>query len=558
MRVPIRKLGLHGLAYPSDTPPEDPPLNAFTDGDGGAFRDRAARKTYGYRNEVIDFPEDVFWFQSWEDGDVITVAFAAEDQIYTTVDGQYVNQATLEDQAGAVMANMATPSQRWQSDVFGRFCIMNNTQDIPVYSEAYTAGPPAVWNFKEIPGWGTGVGPTGSVRSIRAAYNHLIALGVVNYPYTVFCSTRGTPEAMPTSWDTSDTTQTARSFPLQSKDGPIVDGGMLNGRFMIYQRYATTALDYVGGSYVFNARRVIDVGLCNPDAFVAFENFHLVVGEKEIVIHDGSSIVARPDDNRIRRRFYGEVSDLTKVKCSKCYMNHEVLIHYNDDRLLIYNFRENTWSFESLGRDIARIDRAISPAVPTSWAEMVMSWSSASMSWAALAGVDRVTRLYHLQPRSLDIRNTGYTRQGDDNSFLSIDGTDRVLESGSAGSGDRILLESSEMEEYDAWLMREFVDLDELTGDDTRVKRVDEIWLQIKGSGPIDFQVGTSFSTTDAIAWQEKVTFNMSDSPEQFKVDVRAAGRYLHYRLGSWDGTKNTGWWALSGMSLEVNLEGPR
>lgn len=557
MLVPLRSFGSGGIATLSDAQAQDLKANVFTDGESAGFRDRAAQKAEGYLNAVIDFVEDAFWFQGWETDDLITIAFGMEDQIYTTTDGQYVNQAALLDQAGAGMSSMTSTTTRWQSEVFGKFCLMNNGSDIPVYSVSHAAGPPSVWTFREIPGWGAASSPTGAVSVIRAAYNHLIALGVEDFPYTVFTSVRGSPEAFPTSWDYGTPGTLAKRFPVQSSDGPLVDGGLLNGRFIIYQRYACGVLDYVGGNNVFNFRRLLDVGLCNREAFASFENYHLVVGEREIVIHDGSSIT-RVDDNRVRTRFFGEVSDLSTVKCTTDPEHHEVLIHYNGDRLLIYNYLENTWAFEDIGRSVARIARAIGPEAPTTWDELTVPWDSLTVTWDSFGSVDRVTRLYQLQTRSLDRRNIGYRRQGDDNAFALEIAPDRILIEGSAGSGDRLILEVAELEEYDGWLARSYVDLDELVGEATRLKRVHAMYLQAKGGGTFAVQIGTSRSLVDTVKWGPVRELNFTDEPSRIRIGVRQVGRYLHWRFGSWGEERRPGWWELTGADLEVTVEGRR
>lgn len=561
MLLPLRKFGSAGISTGDDCAEADLPPNAFTEADGGAFRDKQAKKTYGYTSVIQDFPEDVYWFQGWETETEVHIAFCATDDIYTTTDGQYVAEAILNNQAGAVIANLTTTSTDWQSEVFGTFCILNNGTDIPMYSLSKAAGPPVVWTFKQIPGWGTG--PTGGVSSIRAAFNHLIALGVDAFPYTIFTSVVGSPEAMPTSWDYATPGTTAKRFPLQSSGGPIIDGGMLSGRFIVYQRYKCSTLSYVGGNYVFQSTPLFDIGLINKGAFLQFENWHLVVGEKEIVIHDGSSI-KRPDDNRVRVRFYGELVSKASVRCSPCDKNHEVLIHYDGNRILIYNYLEDTWTFETIGNEVKRIARAVGPAAVLSWSDLTMSWADATFSWASMDVVDRNTKLYQLRARSLDLRNVGFTHVGGSADYALEAGTSRlsgdsgILVEGSSGSSDRLIWDDGETVEFDAYLERNYIDLDELTGDAAHVKRVDGAYLQIKGQGLCDVQFGISDTVRDTVRWGEKRTIDFDSESDREKIDVRLAGRYLHWRIGSWDAALNTGYWQISGMDLDVDMESLR
>lgn len=587
MLFPVRNLGSAGVATPDDAPSADLPPHAFTDANSAVFRDHTVRKTQGYETVISPLPEDAYWFQSWftRDGsdDVLSIAFGMEDTIYTSTDTQYVTQAALYDQAGAVLGTppgtMTTPRTLWQSEVFGQFCIMNNGADIPMYSTVYTAGTPSSWRFDQIPGWGKGLAPSGAVSVIRSAYNHLVALGVENSPFTVFTSVQGSPEMFPgtdpdpltpppdEAWDNSIPGTTARSIPLQSRDGPIIDGGMLGGRFIVYQSFACSAMDYVGGDLIVGITRLFENGLINRDAWCQFENLHLVVGEREIYIHDGSS-VKRPDDNTVRHRFFGEVVAKATVRCAHDPENHEVIIYYNGNRALIYSYLENTWTFEDIGQNVQRLAQSPQPGDPITWAELTMPWSDINFSWASMNSIDRTTKLMQLHTQALNIRNKGFKRVGTvegsgfEFGLTEATGTDRFLAEGTAGSGDRLIFdfgeEGSGPVDYDAWAERAYLDLDELTQDAAKIKRVMCIYPQIRGQGRFDLQFGISTTTHDPVRWTEKKLFDFDATPRRERIDVRLAGRYLHWRIGSWDGTNHPGWWAMSGMDIDINLEGRR
>jgi hypothetical protein len=554
MLVRIPKLGSVGVRSTDDYPPSELPPNAFTSSDNVSFSDGCARKMPGWLPAISGFTKDQLWMQPWEDDDTISIAFGAADEISTTINGVNIVAATILDQAG--VASTVSASTGWQSDVFGGFCIMNNRVDIPYYSSAFAT---PTWTFREIPGWGAATSPAGAVQSVRSFQNHLIALGVVDNPYTVFISDQGSPEAFPTSWDYADPTKLARRFPLQSKDGAIVDGGILNDRFMVYQRYACVALEYVGGAFVMAARRVLDVGLINRDAWVQFQNFHFVVSERSISIHDGSQ-GTRPDDDYVENRFFGELSDPAAVFVTKDEENHEILVYYPTEgsvpnRILTYNWIDRTWSFATIGSDVRRIVQGIGPAQGSTWAQLAFPWESINQTWAQLARTDRSTKLLQLRDRTVDIRGSSFTKTLNEEIVAAVDSLDDL---GWDASDDLLWGSGDSAVDYDAWVERLTIDLDELTGNSGQIKYLDAVYFQACGDGSIDIQFGISNSPRDPPRWGKVRTVDLGTELRREKVDVRLTGRYFHWRAGNWRGEPKPGAWKIATIDLSLQQEGLR
>lgn len=556
MRHAIRKLGSAGIITEDDSSTSDLPPGVFTDSDNVDFYHGAVGKASGWVPTMADFSENMLWFQNWEDQTTVNIAFLSADKIWTTTNGTVVEQATI-------LGDALAAATKWQSDVFGKFCVVNNSIGKPKYSSAYTSGTDT-WTFSDLPDWANVNGPNNKpAQSVRGFRNHLVALGVDDSPYTVFVSDQGTPEAIPTSWDSGDPTKLARKFQLQSKDGKILDAGLLNDRLIIYQRYAATALEYVGGNFVMTTRRLFDTGLINRDAWTQFDNYHLVVSENSIVIHDGS-VIQQPDHPRVRHRFFGELGSRDSVKVTRDPDHHMILIYYSTassgpaNRILSFNYLDNLWSFRSIGTTVQRIAPAVAPAQGLTWAQLTMPWSSLTQSWAELGATSRITRLFQLRSQAFDTLNSGFQKTLNDPVYLLIEGvsTDRFLLDGT--TSDKWLLDSGGAEDYDAWAQRSYLDLDEITGNASTIKRVMSIYPQVRGSGKFDLQVGISNALTDPVRWSVKRTIDLSAEPRKQKVDVRMSGRYLHWRFGSWDGSKNTGSWSLSGMDIELAEEGTR
>jgi hypothetical protein len=507
----------------------------------------------GWLPVITGFAKDQLWMQPWEDDDTVSIAFGAADEISTTIDGINIVTATILNQVGA--ASVVAPCTGWQSDVFGGFCIMNNRVGIPYYSSAFAT---PTWTFREIPGWGAATSPSGAVQSVRSFQNHLIALGVDGSPYTAFISDQGSPEAFPTSWDYADPTKLARRFPLQSKDGAIVDGGILNDRFMIYQRYACVALEYVGGAFVMAARRVLDVGLINRDAWCQFENFHFVVGERAVYIHDGSQ-VTRPDDDFVENRFFGELSDPAAVFVTKDEENHEILVYYPTtgsvpNRLLVYNWIDKTWTFASIGVGVRRIVQGVGPAQGALWSGVSLPWDSVNQTWAQLARTDRSTKLLQLRARAVDVRGPAFTKAYGEETLAAADAMDDIAID---GVDDLIWDDGDNAEDYLAWVERVTIDLDELTGNSGQIKYLDAVYFQACGDGTLDIQFGISNSPRDPPRWGKVRTVELGAELRREKVDVRLTGRYFHWRAGNWVEPKS-GAWKIATIDLSLQQEGLR
>jgi len=559
MLVPIRNFGGAGVTSPNDAPPEDAPLNGFTSSGSVTFRGRATTKRAGFVPVVLLWPDTMQWFQAWDGGSGLqSVAFCADDTIYTTTDAIHINTVTIT-------APALTTAAGWQSDVFGKFCVLNNRAQTPKYSSAYNSGTDT-WTFADLPGYrgvSAGVSPYTPCTSVREFSNHLVALGVTGNPFTVYISDQGSPEAIPTSWDFSDPTKLARRFPLNSRDGPIIDGGRLGDRFIVYQRRAAVALEYVGGSFVMAARRLpIAIGLANPDAWGEFEGKHIVVTEDSIVIHDGSSVL-NPDMNRVRTQFFSELSDRALVKVAIDITHQEAVIYYpttgaiggSCNRSLTYSWAANTWSFGNLGCAINRIARAELPATDTVWDAIDTPWDALPGAWLDFDAKPNVSKMYQLRPWTLDEYGTGYYWYRGPPTYL-LDNTNAII----FDDNDLPLLVdiATDVYAYPTYAQRDYADLDEVTGDTSHNKIIGSVFLQVRGAGVFDVQFGVSATSRGVVQWADPVGIDLGSDTTTAKVDFNLCGRYVHWKLGAWNRAQNDGWFELVGADIEVSLEGVR
>jgi hypothetical protein len=223
------------------------------------------------------------------------------------------------------------------------------------------------------------------------------------------------------------------------------------------------------------------------------------------------------------------VGDYSKVFTFVDPTKHIALIAYPTteaawpDRFLVYNWIDDTWSFEDPGTEIRCMNIGSVPVSALQWLDLG-PWQDLAGSWASLGDLARTNSVFHSTATAFYVRGETYTRDGAD---------------------------------YHAYVQRGWVDLDELTQHAETRKMLRSVYLQITGTGVIHVQFGTSDTPYDAAHWDVENTIDLADSTME-KIDVRLEGRYLHWRIGSWTGTPEPGSWSLSGMDLDIQLQGVR
>lgn len=517
--LPVRQLGLGGVN--TDAPRYDLPPNIFTGAYNVVFRDGKAQKAPGWIDITFDAPlgADSYWFQGWENNDTLYTAFAQPTGIKVW-NGTNLLAASIFEEDGTTPKALSS-SEDWQSDQFGGVCIMNNRLDEPLYSQ--TGGGT---EFAVLPGWGAANSPAGSCKAVRSFKAFLIALGASNDDYTVFWSDESAPDSIPQSWDYADPSNLAGFNPLQASDGELVDGLALGDAFIVYTESAAYAMR-LGGSGVFTFQRLFSWGLINRDCVVDFENQHFCIGNETIYVHDGYQ-VRRIADSRVENYFFDALKNFSKVYVTKDIENHEIIVYFAQgdasapNQLMIWNWLDNTWTFESLESQVNCIKPSQRVLQQYQWNQATFPWAQANYTWDSLKREDPRRVMMMLADRNWYERGSVFSRDGSD---------------------------------YYSYLERRGIDLDEMTGDATRAKYVRGLFPQIEGAGKLFFQVGGSFTPTDQPSWGDIVEYDIATD---YKVDTRVTGRYLAWRIGSWTGTPAQNQWRLSAMDIDVELVSER
>lgn len=334
----IRDLSVHEL-----------PIGAWTDASNIRFLDGYASQFLGH-GAVYNTPPFAPQFLM-----PVNVA-GARYWLYATATKQYVvsnaTGATVHTDITHATARAGVVNQ-WSGMVFGGIPILNvgDTSKIPMYWDQVLAN-----KFVDLTAW-----PANTYCKVLCQYkSFIIALGVtqggVSYPFMVKWSHPAEPGALPTSWDKTDATKDAGEFDIAEGQDPIIYGLGLKNSFIVYKESSTHALDYVGGAFILNARKVFGMsGILNMNCAVDLDTFHFAVTGSDIVIHDGYNATSVLD-KRARRSFFQsiDVEARGKVFCFKNPFLNEIFVAYPSigatscDKALVYNYVDKTVSFRTL------------------------------------------------------------------------------------------------------------------------------------------------------------------------------------------------------------------
>jgi hypothetical protein len=347
MKIEIPACGSVGVI--KDRGSRELPLSGWSDSSNMRFLDGAAQQFYGH-GQVYNTPAYAPQYLM-----PINVA-GARYWLYATATKQFVVTnsvgVTTHTDITHVTARAGVVNQ-WSGFVFFGVPILNvgDTSKIPMYWDQ-----DLTHKFGDLTNWPAGV----YCKALRQYKNFMIAMNItaagVSYPHRMRWSHPADPGSLPSSWDVTDATKDAGQFDVGDDQGPLIDGLGLKNSFILYKEQSTHALDYVGGAFVMNSRKVFGMsGIMNLGCAVEFDAFHFVVTGSDVVIHDGYTATSVLD-KRARRFFFQDidVDNKNKVHCSKNPFLNEIFVNYPSigatscNKALVYNFVDKTVGFRTL------------------------------------------------------------------------------------------------------------------------------------------------------------------------------------------------------------------
>lgn len=542
----VRGLGTKGLIL--DQEPYDIPISALSNGNNIRVDNGKIATATGW-HQFKSEPSDYGRYQH------IAGWFPQSGYSLVAVQSSYWKRYIGSDVAGIDVTPAGGPNLIndgvWSSSPVGDSLIITNGVQAPFIMNPTDA------RFATLPNWPTGT----SCRKIKYYNGYLIATGIIENgteaPYVVRWSDAIIPGQINPTWDFTQTTNLAGRNELSGNDGPILDLEQLGDQMLIYMRNGVYSMQYIGGSFVFSFRKLFDDdGIINPGAVASFAGGHLVVGNDDIYLTDGTSKRSL-SDGRVTNHFYAALDNPLSVKVIRHSERDEIWICYSDgagagtsgrrgvkadvamNRALVYNYQYDAWTQQDLDYFT---DLTIGPRFTVDvqlWGDNNAlpdqpSWGTQSKQWSTVNPVDTDTAPYFMRDQVIyeGDREYIYWRTVE---MTTIDGS---LHTGFVKYAEKPV----------SYIEQTKLDLDELFGETQTLKRVSRILPQVGGSGYVDLSVGYSNTPNGSIAYKPNVRMNIEND---YKVDVRAQGRYLSLKMERPEGF--VGYFSINGWDLDLD-----
>ena len=530
--LPIRGLGSVGVV--TDVDPYNLPPNAYTRAKNVRFTEGKVTRGPIFRgvSGALSFtPKFSYGITALVGYDTVLVVDDTFD-IYELSNGTLTQRynSSLSASASSVTATTL-------ADVV----YVNRADSAPV-----SRGPTAT-SFSTLANWPSGYRTT----VLRSYGDFLLALGTVEagvgYPNRVRFSDPVVANSVPTTWDETDLTNSAGFNDLVQMKTPIVDGATLGPNFLVYSQDQVWMMEFVGGTFIFNFRKVFDdAGVINQNCITEVEGKHYVFDRDDIYVTDGNSRQSICD-GRVRDYIY---SGLDNSKTNTCFVFHNsdleelyFCYHTGDDmavyadgdacnRAAVYNYKSDTWTFQDLPNVVSSARSNV---------DSVETYASATQTY------DNVGGSYHDQESPYEQHNLVVSKAGGGVSSSKVYGVDLIDRGSLSQSVDTTVTTPFLLE-------RVGLDLDDIGIPLVGYKVITRLYPQlstVNSDGAFDFTFGAADTPNATPNYGVEVSFN---ALTDYKVDTRMSGRYLSYKLTS-DTAKD---FALSGVDAEVVVTGRR
>ena len=536
--LPVRDLGKDGAI--TDLSPYNLPLSAFSRAVNVRFDEGKVRRSPVFRTVLSSIGYNPrFTFGIVPSSGFVTALVVSDDYVIK----EYANGA-LTDRSGSISAS--SDPRPFTGTTLSDVVYINRPDRVPVFRD------PAGTNFADLTNWPS----TYRAVSIRSFGSQLIALNITqggtSFPNRVRFSNFALANSVPDSWDETDTTKSAGFNDLVEMDTAIVDGLSLGSNFIIYSSTEVFLQEFVGGSFLFNFRKLFtDSGLINQNCVVEVEGKHYCFDNADIYVHDGTTRKSICDE-RVKNFIFQGLNALKKNRCFVhhdpnlneiyfCYVSGDELVGFPNadrcNRAAVYNYRKNTWSFVDL---------------PNVSSATVMNLNTVT-TYAGSTGLpyDTTGGSYYDQEDSF---NRHVVFVGED---LAADGitSDKIYGLDLSDEGSIAFPLDTEATKG-AVFERVGIDLDQASrGVGVRgYKVLTRIYPQAQTNNTnklLTLEFGASDTPSTAPTFSAPVSYN---TETDHKIDSRAAGRYLSYRVSIPD-TKD---FEFSGFDFEVTATGRR
>tara|TARA_B100001094_G_scaffold332932_1_gene407392 strand:+ start:3986 stop:5731 length:1746 start_codon:yes stop_codon:yes gene_type:complete len=353
------------------------------------------------------------------------------------------------------------------------------------------------------------------------------------------------------SWDASDATTLAGFNDLIQINGGIVDGLSLGNQFIIYSEDQVWLMDFVGGQFVFNFRRLFtDAGLCNHNCVVEVEGSHYCFGKDDIYVHNGTQkqsicnsivrdfIFNNLDSAKFNYNFVHH--DLRFKKIMFCYFSSDEDVNYDKanyvNKAAVYSYSENTWSFMDLPNLTASGVGNLSAVINYDATQTDASGSSVDPTYESIGGTYQDTAgsvkrhsLFGTKSIRIDASVATYPVPAN-NTYHGLT-TDSLICLDSL-KDPAVVAQYKSQFNSPVILERTGIDMDNAGMDLRTYKSITKLYPQIDVFDDFGTTVNIAIGAHDLPHSDPEYPTTVAFNPlTDYKIDVRAAGRYLAYKI---------------------------
>lgn len=528
--IRVRAVGDQGLIL--DPPAHALPPNAWNGGLNIRFREGSVQtdggsKTLGGTLQVsqphhLEYLND-YWLYAGGDGAGNLDTYLL-DNTYTHYDIQ-----------SATDVPAYTTLDKFTGGVVNGLPVIAHNNDHPIY---WPGGNPSTVNCAWLPwdstpkDWST---ENWKARAIRPHRRWLFALGPTegstDYPYRIRNSAAAPPNAIPASWDDTDTTNDAAFIDdLQADLYPLVDGCSLANDFVVCTEQTTWIGSSTGDNdQPFIFRKAFNVGAMTNGCLMTYERQQFILTPDDLVVHDGHSMRSILDE-RARRWLFAAISSqwYERAFLALSRATHELLVCFPStdstwcDRALTVRLTDYRLGYRHLP-DISDLKQGddFSAGTDYNFEDIPWAYNMIPVAYAANAiGKSKEDRV-GIAPGS----TTGLKRVNE-NQAQDAD-TDTTSEGKSKVQRDHVTLESQDESVY-------------------LLRSVRPIFTR-EPTGSVTIGLGAANSAGGTINYTKTHTYDSSTTTEG-RVNTDVSGRSFGIYIESAQNVE----WALSGYDLEL------
>ena len=537
--LPVRDLGSVGVI--TDIAPYNIPLSGFSTGINVRFDEGKVRRAPIFRTVKASLgftPRHAF-------GVVPATGYDSVIMVSDDYSIREYNAGTVSNRSGSITGS--SDPRPFTTTELADVVYINRPDRVPVFRTASQT------NFSDLTNWPSNYRAV----SLRAFGDFLVALNTTEnstaFPNRVRFSDLVTANSIPSSWDESIVSNSAGTNDLVDMKTAIVDGEVLGSNFIIYSSDSIYLMEFVGGNFIFAFRKLFtDDGLISQNCAVEVEGFHYCFGASDLYRHDGTTKQSICDE-RVKNFVF---QNLNTNKANVCFVQHnpnlnEIYFCYLSadadvafpnatrcNRAAAYNYRNNTWSFYDL------------PNVSSGTTANVNSVTT----YATATGLT-----YDTIGGSFFDQEDNYDRHalmvGEDQSTDGIT-SDKLYGIDLSDEGKMSFAVDTEATKPPL-LERTGLDLDEAGSAATNYTVVTRLYPQADTTNTSDttltFEFGASDIPRDTPTYSSAVTFDVASD---HKIDSRAAGRYLSYKMTLASNDYKD--FSFSGFDIDITQTGAR